>query len=292
MRMSDTLPVSVIITTHNSEAYIERCLDAVLASAPREVIVVDDASTDTSPAIVRRFPVQLIRNPRNLGPTRTRNIGAHQATADYLLFLDSDIAVESDYVRTLASFLMSHSAAGVVSGTIVESSTNTRMFWNYGYDPNPLRDYIALILHSYILNHQQNKRLRKILTTIARPFTLSFTKEAARQVDWVMEGASMTRRTLFERLNGFDEKFWMFYEGPDYCRRVRNAGHYVWYIPQAMATHLGGHSHTTELRRGHFDDAKILYYTKHGSNWLGIYVTKWHLRRKYRSREDGKRTLR
>ena len=211
-----------------------------MAAEPREVIVVDDASTDNSVEAINRFPVKLIQNEENLGPTKSRNIGAKYATGDYILFLDGDAAAEPDYVRRLAEFLDANPKAGVVSGKIIESETGERMWYSFGYDPNFFREVPTKIFQAVFLKFRHNS----FLAFMALPFTLNLIEDSRRKMDWVVEMAFMTRRDLFEKLGGLDERFYMFYEGPDYCRRARYAGYEVWYIPDSFVTHLGGHTHS------------------------------------------------
>lgn len=266
---------SVVIPNYNNEPYIATALEAVLANPGKnEVIVVDDRSSDNSAEIVRKFPVKLIQNQRNSGPTKTRNIGARQATGDYLLFLDGDAIIDKNYIPTLTNFISSHPFAGVVSGKVVESSTGERMWYNFGYDSAPLRDAAAEIIHAQVLKHWNNPRLRRLICAIATPITLNLVDDKQRRANWVIEMGFMTRRPLFERLNGLDESFIMFYEGPDYCRRVRDAGYEVWYTPESSVHHLGGHSHSSEIRQEFFDNSRIRYYEKYPTNPLEVKIAK------------------
>lgn len=255
--------VSVVIPNFNNSSYIKKCLENVLASRPKEVIVVDDASTDNSIRLIEKFPVQLIRNAKNIGPVKARNIGAKKATGDYILFLDGDAMVAQTYLSHLVNFLDLNSRAGVVSGKVVEAETGERMRYNFGYDPNFLRDAIAGVIHFLVLRYRSNRCFKKIITFVAEPFTLNLVKDVSRKVDWVVEMAFMTRRELFEKLGGLDERFFMFYEGPDYCRRVRRAGCEVWYTPASFVTHLGGHSLSSNIRKNFWIKSRNLYSKKY-----------------------------
>ena len=93
-----TVPVSVVIPMHNSEQTIQRALASVLnqSALPREIIIVDDCSTDSSHDVVSTLKktsvvnIQLIKLEENLGPSATRNIGWNAATSEFVAFLDSD----------------------------------------------------------------------------------------------------------------------------------------------------------------------------------------------------------
>jgi GT2 family glycosyltransferase len=209
--------------------------------------------------------VQLIRNIKNIGPVKARNIGAKEAIGDYLLFLDGDIVISETYITSLAGFLDSNPLVGAVAGKIIEAKTGDRMWYNFGYDPNFLREIPTKMIHFLALRCCKSQYAKKLIASGSLPFTLNLVDNIQRKVDWTAEGAFMTRRVLFEQQGGFDERFFMSYEGPDYCRRVRRAGHEVWYIPDSFAIHLGGHSHNPNMRRKIHSHSRILYSKKYFS---------------------------
>ena len=113
------IAVSVIIPTYNAAALIRRTLDSVLAQGEcREVIVVDDSSTDDTVAIVEglNLPcVKVLRQSENRGPAAARNRGLASATGKYCAFLDGDDYWEPDFLKETASFLDGHPEAVAVS---------------------------------------------------------------------------------------------------------------------------------------------------------------------------------
>lgn len=246
--------ISVVIINHNNERFLPICLASVFKNTPSEVIVVDDASSDKSIQIIENYPIKLIKNKKIFGPVKSRNIGASFAKNEYLLFLDSDTELSKNYIENLCSFLDNNKKAGVVSGKIIENGK--RRWFNFGYDPSRIRDKIGNCFNSLLKNSDN-----KFLFFIANPFTLNFAEDKARKVDWVTENAFMTRRKVFNRLNGFDENFFMFFEGPDYCRRVRKLRYGIFYLPSVVAKHLGGHSHE-DKRNDIFNNSRKYYFEK------------------------------
>nr|BFE61669.1 hypothetical protein GCM10020063_061950 [Dactylosporangium thailandense] len=110
--------VSVIIANFDKERSLAACLDAVFAQTvpPAEVIVVDDASTDGSPAIAARYDIRLLRLAVNRGVSHARNRGAELATGDVLMFVDSDVAPAPDALANAVEELERHPSCGVVQG--------------------------------------------------------------------------------------------------------------------------------------------------------------------------------
>lgn len=102
-------PLSVIVPVRNDPENLEVCLSALGASdiSDYEVIVVDDASDDSTPDVARRHGAQLIRQPQRTGPATARNLGAGAARHDHLFFLDADVAVKTDTLRRVAERFIS-----------------------------------------------------------------------------------------------------------------------------------------------------------------------------------------
>ena len=127
-QQGDHLSLSVVIPVYNSHKTLAKTLAAVFASdyPDFEVIVVDDCSRDDSRQIAERFPVRLIRQPRNSGVASTRNRGAEEARGEILVFIDSDIVVERDTLRKFADAFTSHPEVKVVGGVMAGALADKR----------------------------------------------------------------------------------------------------------------------------------------------------------------------
>lgn len=249
---------SIIIINYNNSVYLEKCLKAALANNPFEIIVVDDCSTDDSVSIIQNYPeIKLIINKENYGPVKSRNVGAKIAEGKYLLFLDSDAELESTYVSVSESIFENNSEIGGLSGKVIEVSTGDRMWFNCGHDSGDLRGFIGFIFSKFIAHYSS-----PFLKRIAEPYTLNYIPDEERVVDWVVEMAFVTRKDVFEKIGGFDENFYMFFEGPDYCKSVRKNGYKILFAPSVYVKHLGGHSHTSKSRSDFFNSSKKYYFKK------------------------------
>ena len=256
--------ISVIIINYNNEPYAGTCLEALFKNQGiREVIVVDDHSTDNSLDIIRKFSVKVIVNASNLGPVKSRNIGAATASKanKYFLFLDGDAKLDANYVETLVDFLEAEPKIGVVSGKVI-SEKGERMWYNFGYAPSLLRSPISNLLNAAYLS-SGSPAIKNFIASIATPFNLNFVKDKKMEVDWVVEMAFMTRAELFGEAHGLDENFFMFFEGPDYCRRLRKLGYATYYLPEVSVHHLGGHAHSEQDRKRLFNESFWRYIKKH-----------------------------
>jgi glycosyltransferase involved in cell wall biosynthesis len=109
--------VSVIIPCYNGEAYLAEAIESALAQTYQlvEVIVVDDGSTDRTPAIAHKFPVRYIRQ-YNRGLTETRNRGIRESKGDYLVFLDADDRLRPEAIETGVCVLVERPECAMVVG--------------------------------------------------------------------------------------------------------------------------------------------------------------------------------
>jgi GT2 family glycosyltransferase len=241
--IGDMSEISVVIPNYNNAPRLERCISALLKNQGiKEIIVVDDASTDDSIEVLQKYPnIRLLQNKNNLGPVKSRNLGAAIASGKYLFFMDSDAELEPAYLETLHNFLEHNPQVAVVSGKIL--SGDERIWYNFGP-----RFAVIQAAGSKIFNdtfpYWRDTRFAPIMKELSTPFTGNFRKDIEQEVGWVIEMAFMTPRSVFLDLKGFDEGFFMFHEGPDYSERARQKlGLKTYYLPQVTALDLGGHSH-------------------------------------------------
>ncbi|MCG5215106.1 glycosyltransferase family A protein [Streptosporangium soli] len=110
--------VSVIIPNYNYAKTLRLCLEAIYrqTAPPREVIVVDDNSTDNSVDIASGFPCRIIRTEKNSGVAAARNVGAISATGDILFFVDSDVVLQRDAIAEAVRHLREDDSIGSVCG--------------------------------------------------------------------------------------------------------------------------------------------------------------------------------
>ena len=106
---------SVVIPNYNSSRTITQCIEAVLAMKPAEVIVVDDGSTDDSPQLLSKYPIKLIRLPRNVGPAEARNVGVRNAKHPWVMFTDTDVINFPDTLKRAEKFITTQKDAQFVA---------------------------------------------------------------------------------------------------------------------------------------------------------------------------------
>jgi GT2 family glycosyltransferase len=233
-------PLDVVIVTHESSASLAACLEVL----PDRVvpIVADNASTDGSVELAERLGARVVRTGGNLGFAAAANRAAARGAAELVLFLNPDAAIAGEALARLADALAAEPANAVAGPRLVAAAGgDQRAWWPF---PSPARTWLeAFGVH----------RLHP-----DRPGEDG-------SVAFVIGAAMLVRRAAFESVGGFDERFWLYGEEADLCRRLAGAGWRVLYVPEAVATHVGGASSTADpaLVFEHFQRGTEHFVAKH-----------------------------
>jgi len=262
--MNNVPSFSVVIISYNGRDFLRKSLKELEQSVwrPNKIIVVDDHSNDGTGEMVRKvFPyVEYIYNESNTGPTASRNKGTKLALGKYVVFLDNDIMVRPDSLEHLVSFLDATENAGMVGGKLL-NERGDKIFWNMGHCPNFIRQAIGKVLYFLFWPFLRYSTLFK---NFLMNFSLNYWDyDSSIPVGWVIESFIAVRLELFNRLQGFDEQFFMFHEGPDLSERLRKIGYKTYFVHNAVVTMLEGHVHSPAKRKKMFRTSTWRYYRKH-----------------------------
>ncbi|MEI6708281.1 MAG: glycosyltransferase family 2 protein [Methylococcales bacterium] len=256
--------ISIIIVNWNAGDQLQVCVDSVIQygqSFVERIIVIDNGSTDDSENCIKDISnVTVILAKENLGFAKACNLGARYAQSDYLLFLNPDAAL---YENTLP-----------ITMAFMEQPENAKV----GICGVQLIDDKGLVDRSCA-------RFPSIGRLVARATGLDhviFTLGSAmhewnhannRQVDQVMGAFFLARQSIFKELNGFDERFFVYYEEVDFSYRANQLGWVSMYLADAQAFHAGGGtSNQIKARRLFYSlRSRILYAFKH-FNLIGAIV--------------------
>jgi hypothetical protein len=217
--------VGVVILNFNGKSLAEQCIRSVLhaASPQTEIILVDNGSTDGSLAYLRdTFPdVLTVANAANLGVAGGRNRGFVEAIhrgADYVLSLDNDTRIASNFIAALLAVAESDPSIGVVGPKTYMDDGSGRLQCAGGqvtYTQN-----VCSQRGQGEMDHGQYAEIE--------------------DVDYFPGFGFMARREVFEKLNFLDETFYGYgHEDTDFCLRAAHIGYRVVYVPQAHMWHRG-----------------------------------------------------
>lgn len=263
--------ISAIIVNHNGRGHLERCLASLEASrSTLEVLLVDNASSDDSVALVReRFPrVRVLEQARNLGFGAANNIAASAARGEALLLLNADAWLEPGALELLAARLASHPRNGLAAPRLLYPDGRRQFAWS------PERGALGEVL-------QQLRNRHESRAWVHGPVARLLARVAGRP--WYTAACVLLRAEAFRAVGGFDERFFMYFEDVDLCVRLEAAGWRLVQEPRAVARHEGGFA-----RHPKVDDvyrpSQLRYYAAHRPEWERRLV-EWRLRRRYGDRE-------
>jgi GT2 family glycosyltransferase len=234
---AQTPRVAVAVVSWNTRDLLERCLESLepeARSGVAEVWVVDNASTDGSPDLVReRFDwIRLIASEENLGFGRAVNLVARQTESEWVAPANADIALRPGALDALLAAGERDPGAGVIAPRLVLPDGSTQHSV-YAFPSIPF----ALVLHSGAAH--LSRRLGDRMQLIGYWDTTR-----ARRVPWAIAAFLLVRRTAWDQIGGFDERQWMYAEDLDLGWRLKHAGWATRYVPDAHVDHESSASTT------------------------------------------------
>jgi N-acetylglucosaminyl-diphospho-decaprenol L-rhamnosyltransferase len=249
-------PAAIVVVTYNSAAVLGPCLDAALRASP-QVIVVDNGSSDSTLEEARRRPVTLIANPENRGFAAAVN-QAVRATDNPLILLLNPDTVLSGPIEPLCQACRDPKTAAA-AGLLLESDGRTPQ---RGFSVRRLPTPSALAFEVLGLN-----RLWPSNPVNWHYRCLAFDLQSEGVVEQPAGALFLFRRSVWEQLGGFDERFWpVWFEDVDFCKRIGDCGLTVRFVPGVNAVHQGGHSAgrlPLERRTAYWYGNLLKYAAKH-----------------------------
>jgi GT2 family glycosyltransferase len=254
--------LAILIVSYNSRRDLETALRSLTEKAPgvpHEIVVVDNASTDSTTAYIReRWPrVRLIVSESNLGFAQANNLGIRNTSSDLVLLVNPDTIVTGSDVDRLVSVLESQPDVAIVGPRIVDGSGRAEL--SFGAMISPWTE-----LRQKILVRGNDRGLLPITALVDR-----MTRRTHR-VDWVSGACLLIRRQDLDQVGGFDPRFFMYAEDVDLCAAVRSHGRSVLFSAEPQVVHLRGRSAATapERVRQAYRQSQIAFYAKHHPGWL------------------------
>jgi GT2 family glycosyltransferase len=251
--------ICVSIVSWNACGYLRDCLASIRetgGSLVREIIVVDNASTDGSPTMVaKEFPeVALIRSDQNLGFARANNLGIQRASSALLALINSDVIVHPGCLERLTEFLKNHREVGLVGPRITGGEGRLQL---------TCRRFPTVWNLTCCVLALDRALSRWALFSGMEMRHWDYTRQG--EVEVVSGCFWLARRTAVEQVGGLDERFFFYAEDIDWCKRFRGAGWKIMFIPQATATHFGGGSSSNAPLRYSIEmlRANLIYWKKH-----------------------------
>lgn len=226
--------LSVIITNYKTPDLLKLCLESIKiagAELEYEIIIVDsEAEEETGEWLKEDFSeAKLISFKKNIGYARLVNAGLALARGRYLLVLNADLIVFPDALRHMIDYLEAGLDVGLLGPQLLNFNGAVQETCFRWYRP------MTIFFRRTILGKtgQGKKDLER--------FTMKdFDRQSTREVDWMLGAALMLRREALKKVGPMDERFFLYFEDVDWCRRFHQAGWRVVYFPKAKMHHYHG----------------------------------------------------
>lgn len=254
-----TTRVGIVIVNWNSGTQISDCVDSIAkyrGDVDVSVVVIDNGSQDGSDELVEGIPgVKLVRAGANLGFAKACNLGAAQVgSAEYLLFLNPDAAVLEGTLAGVVKFMNQPSSKSVGVCGVALVDQNRHVWRSCARFPTPMRLACASI------------GLDRVKPSFGT-FMTEWDHAESRIVEQVIGAFFFVRREVFQRLSGFDERFFVYFEEVDFAMRAAHVGARTMYLASVQAFHAGGGtSNQVRARRLFYSlRSRLLFSSKHFS---------------------------
>ncbi len=220
---------SIIIINYNTKELLRNCLNSIFINLKGEfeVIVVDNNSSDESVSMIKKEfknKVLLIENKKNKGFGSANNQAVHLAVGKFLFFLNSDTIINNNILKNIYS-KMKNNNIGILAPCLLLKNGEKQKY-AYGKFPNLFNSVLEKIKKD--TNHHN--------------------------IDWVSGAAFIIRKDVFNKIEGFDENYFMYFEDIDLCKKVKNLNYKIIVNNETSLIHLGGKSISKGV------DRKKLYY--------------------------------
>jgi N-acetylglucosaminyl-diphospho-decaprenol L-rhamnosyltransferase len=262
--------LSIVIVSWNVKELLERCLSslttdgleksrAVVARRPRlerEIIVVDNASSDGSSDMVREqyAHVRLIASASNLGFARANNRGVAASTGRYILLLNPDTEVLGGTLAGMVTYMDQHPDIGILG---------PKLLWPDGQVQPSRRRFPTLT--TAFLESTMLQEWFPHSRVLQRYYIQDKSDDGEQDVDWLVGACLLIRREVWEQVGPLDENLFMYSEELDWCHRAKTAGWRVVYVPWATVVHHEGQSSSQVVPARHiyFQSSKVYYFRKY-----------------------------
>lgn len=258
--MTELPDLSIIIVNWNVRDLLRDCLLSIergRGELTLEVIVVDSASSDGSTAMLAaEFPwVTLIACQENVGFPKGNNLGVAKANGRYILLLNPDTAVLGQALTIMWKYVQDHPDVGIVGAQLLNADGSVQ---------SSRRRFPTLATAFFESTWLEPLAPAGLLT---RYYAQDVPDDQTADVDWVTGACMMAPRTAVTAVGGMDEAYFMYSEELDWCRRMKDAGWRVVYLPAAQIIHYEGKSSEQAIVARHinFQQAKLRYFRKYHS---------------------------
>jgi len=255
------MDLSVIIVSWKVRDLLKKCLESIRSAQgdlSLEIFVVDNDSQDSTVEMVKNeFPnVKLIINDKNLGFAKANNLALRQSRGEYVLLLNPDTELNSEALGHSLEFMRHNSDCGILGA---------KMFYPDGSLQPSVRRFPTI--WPIILMLLKLPKIFPHLKPVDKYLAADFDYNKEQEVDQVMGAFMLMPKAVLDKVGLLDERFFVWFEEVDLCRRVKSAGYKIIYSPDISVIHHGGKSFGQQAvikNQQLFFTSALKYFLKHG----------------------------
>nr|MBI5456071.1 glycosyltransferase [Candidatus Levybacteria bacterium] len=256
--MNKSFEVSIIIVNYNVERKVLNCIKSLVNSKSKinfEIIIIDNSEFNNLEKFIKKFSnVRYFKALKNLGFGGGNNLGAKYAKGEYLFFLNPDTLIVDDAIEKLYKLIKSDNKIGIVSPLLVDKNLQ----------PFSTQSRKELTPINAIFSFSLLRKLFPQKNIYSDPFFENWDYKKPIEVDTVPGAALMISKKLFDKVNGFDERFFLYFEENDLSKRIKELGFKLYINPNAKVIHEVGQSiKQIKTRDSYFEKSRFLYLKKH-----------------------------
>jgi GT2 family glycosyltransferase len=250
--------LSIVIVNWNTKELLLKCIRTALDTTKLrslEIIVVDNRSTDGSvEAVSSMAEVKIIVNKKNLGFAAANNIGIRASTGKYVCLVNSDVEVLESCLDRMCHYMDEHPEVGVLGPLVLNRDMTLQR--SCAELPSVWNTLTQALMLDKIFSRSRWSRSR---------FMTHFDHASTRNVEVLSGCFLMTRRSALESVGLLDEKFFIYKEDVDWCKRFAEAGWGLTFLPDAKIIHYGGASSSAAPVEFfiEMEKANLQYWHKH-----------------------------
>lgn len=265
----DRPDISIVIVNWKVKDLLQNCINSILIYKDKynvEIFVVDNDSGDGSVEMIKNdYPeIKLIALDKNIGFGSANNLAIKQARADYIFLLNPDTEITKDFFNNIFEYVKNNPEIDIIGPKIINDDGSKQA--SVRRNPDLFSQVLVLLkltnvpILNIFLNHY---------------FYRDFDYNKEQSVDQIMGAAMFIKRSVFNKIDAFDEKFFVWFEEVDLCKRAKQFGLNIKYFPGAYITHHGGESFSKSnilKKQKMFNKSLLYYFSKHKPLWQTLII--------------------
>lgn len=273
--------LSIIVLSYNTRDLTKRCVQSLIdslelsQSVSYQIIVVDNASSDGSQEMIQELPVEAILLKKNIGYGKANNVALKEAKGKYTLYLNSDVIHENVNYAELLEYMGKHKSIGALTVKVMLDSNRIDPASHRGF-PTVWRSF------AYFAKLEKAFGNVPLLNRLFGGYHATYEDlNEIHQVEAISGAFFLARTHVLQKLNGFDDDFFMYGEDLDLAYRIKEMGYKIMYYPKYQVLHLKYQSGIktenpvirSEIKR-HFYQSMWIFYEKHYTKKYPAFITK------------------